>query len=210
MAPPTIYLISITLVSLATLSLTTAIGCTSCLNQNIDDVRYGCLVDCHQAFTRGTTELGYCTRACSDFVFTNGCCPYGTCISNSTCLANLPSFNFTRSADSMTTRSKDFRISDGSRNMIHDVRKSSQAVVAAMGKAIKPRLKLGNICCAAVQKVLDAAAPDLEPLLHGQFPQDVQDAGMILMSFGFAGSVACNSAFGLQCFFKAMTETRAI
>lgn len=212
------HLISVILIT--TVSLTTAMGCNGCLNQDIDIIRYDCLMDCSSAFNPHTEEADSCAKSCNDFVFNRKCCSSGECASDAeTCLATLPSLNFTSATQSLSARSKSpvpvsvagtsrtRRLSRGNPDA------PAQAEVAAakhqidrdVSGPIQARFDAGNICCTAVQKVLDTAAPDVAPLLTGEYPQDVQFAGLTLMAFGIAGSAACDFAFGFRCIFKAMT-----
>ena len=217
----------LTIILIATVPLTTAIGCNGCLNQDIDSIRYDCLMDCAQAFNPRTQESDACVKACNDFIFDHKCCSSGDCAAEpETCLALLPKLDFSNDIDFLRARSENPEVAStvaattSERRLIRDARRSAldrnahaQAEVTAakheldetLYSPIEPRFNAFKICCTAVQRVLDAARPDIEPLFRGEYPKDAQIAGITLMAFGIAGSAACNFAFGFKCIYEAMT-----
>ena len=191
-------------------SFTASIGCEDCLDQNIDSIRYGCFEDCNLAFNPNTKEFSACREGCTTFVFEQRCCS-GPCQKEpDVCLAPLidesdfdhDELQVTQKLSDLSDRAampqlKTSQIDESARSIIDSPHQSLKTV------GLQRRVDRAKICCVAVQKTLEAAAPRVEPILRGEYPGDEQIAGLALMAFGVAGSFACNLIYDVKCIFNA-------
>ena len=184
----------------ATISATNSnLGCSNCLGHNPDAIRYACYKLCSSALNAASSEFRYCRLTCSGFIFDDNCCTNaGTCSSDPNQCMNTffpPSSSgkrdLARNASGFEDRShaRDF------------VPMSGAIAIRDNTDLIETRIDYGAGCCEAVQTVIGTAATKLMPLIMGQRWDQGTFAGVLIISFGLAGAMACNAAFGVSCIF---------